>query len=184
MINLNMGGGSSKKSRPIPAIVIATALLVALVGFLWVFSNDDYVTPRPQPAAGGQGTGGGSCNGGEGKDQLVQILKVNGLKFSEQNIVWIACVKGKVTWLEKGNQNAGLTHIVLRHIGDWRNAFGLTDGNAIAEVIKTTLLQETPIGTDKNAVLYNITANGRSHIVTIVTGSNGYIITAFPRRSP
>ena len=60
--------------------------------------------------------------------ELIRQLKESGVAFSETDIVFITKdATGQIVWLETGNEGAGLTHIVKRHMGDFANAIGLTE---------------------------------------------------------
>ena len=67
------------------------------------------------------------------KSQFIQELKSKNIKFSEKDIQFITKDKtGQTVWLENGNSNAGLKHILdgngttKGHAGDFQRAFGIS----------------------------------------------------------
>jgi hypothetical protein len=57
--------------------------------------------------------------------KLLDKLKEAGVKFNQADTIWVAeYAKPGVplAWLEKGNVNAGLIHIIFRHAGEFATA--------------------------------------------------------------
>ncbi len=115
--------------------------------------------------------------------ELLSFLSDNEYKYTEEDIIFIARnEKGRIVWLEKGNDNAGLSHIILGHKEDFKRAFNVDEdkiaGFLYEVVVKGTIIKEYP---SKNGTgidtIYDY--NGR-YFTFIGTGSNGYIVTAFP----
>ena len=57
------------------------------------------------------------------KKAFIQELRNRGEKFNEEKIVFITKdATGQIIWLEKGNNLAGLEHIMQRHEKDFKKA--------------------------------------------------------------
>ena len=140
-----------------------------------------------------KGTSGHFSGTSGAKSQLIQELKDNNIKFSEKDMRFIAKDKtGQTIWLESGNSNAGLKHILdgngttKGHADDFQKAFGIsrsevptylesviTNGTVVSNKLK-------PIG---KRMGYERTYyyNGNYHVVTGI-GTNGFIVSAYPKR--
>lgn len=112
--------------------------------------------------------------------KLVDKLKDAGVKFDRANTIWVieyAKPGVPVAWLEKGTVNAGLTHIMFRHAGEFANA-GIRVED-IPAVVKTALTQGTRVGTQgAGRPIFEVTFNGKVHRVAVSVGDNGYVIGA------
>lgn len=115
--------------------------------------------------------------------ELIRELVAAGVSFTEDEIVFITKdATGQIVWLEKGNEKAGLTHIINRHLDDFSNAIGLTE-ESLPQFLEDVV--------SKGTVVSNIMANigtgytrvydydGSYYTVTGV-GTNGFIVTAYP----
>ena len=118
----------------------------------------------------------------QGQD-LLSELKASGYKYSEDDLIFIAHDRsGQLIWLEKGNESAGLTHIIERHAVDFQNAHGV-DKEGIAELLYR-------IVTNGTVVSNRLSINGQgfdrvydyddTYYTFTGIGSNGFIVTAFP----
>ena len=114
-------------------------------------------------------------------DYLIEELRNSGVKFTESDIVMITKTKkGELVWLEKGNQYAGLQHIISRHEQDFKNKFGILKHN-IPSFIKEVFSDDIEIKSIKkgNGVekifLYN-----QQYIILSGVGNNGFIVTMYP----
>ncbi len=112
---------------------------------------------------------------------LIDVLKREGVKFTEQDIAGILrTTSGRVVFLERGTVEAGLMHILEGHTADFA-AKGVASQEEIVNLILDTLRTETPVRTvGKSGLVYNVVAKGRAFLLTIVVGSNGFIVTAYP----
>ena len=90
---------------------------------------------------------------------------------------------GSIAWLEQGTSSAGLEHIINNH-GLQFAQFGIGEED-IPGLIMDTLSNKAPTQYIPDLVkgggqfIYN-TLGDVEHDFSIVVGSNGYIITAFP----
>jgi hypothetical protein len=120
--------------------------------------------------------GGGS---GSSYSKLVQELKDSGVKFNEDEIVEIVRGSdGKVVWLEKGNQSSGLEHIINRHSSQFITR-GIPEAQ-IPDAIVTAITEGDKILKVGNGIVYRFEYAGKTQNILIVTGNNGYIVTAYP----
>jgi len=123
--------------------------------------------------------------------ELISELKVKGIKFTEEDIVFITKDKtGQTIWLEKGSHSAGLEHILNGdgekpgHASDFENAFGITRDN-IPDLLKK-VISNGQVVSDTIKI-----KNGRQgyeriyyydgkHYVLIGIGTNGFVVSAYP----
>lgn len=117
------------------------------------------------------------------RDLLISELEQNGIKFTKEDIVFIAKDKtGKTVFLEKGNGAAGLQHILDRHEKDFLNK-GL-ERNDIPEIIMQALISGTKTGKTQGRPpgrpIYEVKYNGTVYNIAITVGSNGFIVGANP----
>ena len=127
------------------------------------------------------------------KSQFIQELKSKNIKFSEKDIQFITKDKtGQTVWLENGNSNAGLKHILdgngttKGHAGDFQRAFGISRAEIPAyleKVISNGKIVESKTKLIGNRTGYERTYyyDGEYHVVTGI-GTNGFIVSAYPKR--
>ena len=138
--------------------------------------------------------GSGLFKGTSGSQSaLISELKAKKVKFSVGDVKFVTRDKmGQIVWLEKGNSNAGLKHILdgngktPGHAADFQRAFGISRSEVPAYIEKVitngTVVNNKlkPIG---NRMGYERTYyyNGEHYVVTGI-GTNGYIVSAYPKR--
>ena len=99
---------------------------------------------------------------------------------------------GQIVWLEKGNSNAGLKHILdgngktPGHAADFQRAFGISRSEVpayIEKVITNGTVVNNKLKPVGNRMGYERTYyyNGEHYVVTGI-GTNGYIVSAYPKR--
>lgn len=72
-------------------------------------------------------------------DSLFAELESSGIKFSREATKWITKTpSNNITWLEAGNESAGLKHIMLRHSTEFAS-WGYKSEKAVSELIKKTV---------------------------------------------
>ena len=124
---------------------------------------------------------------------LIAELEKNKVKFTKENLVFITKdATGQTVWLETGNQSAGLEHILngdgksSGHVADFERAFGITKDaipsyleNVITygKIIDNKIVKKGSREGYTRVYLYE----GEYYVVTGI-GTNGFIITAYPRR--
>lgn len=115
--------------------------------------------------------------------QLVEELANCGEKVSMDKVVAVMKdTNGKLVWLEQGSKpSAGLWHILKKHAKHFLDkgvsAKDLPD--FITDVVKNgTVVNELP---QKGAKIYKVIfGNGKEGLLNVTTGSNGFIVTAYP----
>lgn len=121
------------------------------------------------------------------RKDLINELKQRNEKFAEENIVFIdRDSSGKIIWLEKGNQNAGLEHILhgnpakgtKGHEADFLKAFGVSK-DQLPAFLQNAIKSGNYTVID-GARIYSIPNYDKS--LSIIIGDNGFIVTAFPCR--
>ncbi len=128
-------------------------------------------------------------------ESLLDELERNGAKFNRDAVQFVTRDKtGQIVWLESGNSSAGLEHILHGngrtpgHAGDFARAFGVSESEvasylrsviAHGEVVSNEL---KPIGSSGRMGYERVYYyEGNYHVVTGI-GTNGFIVSAFPRR--
>jgi hypothetical protein len=113
----------------------------------------------------------------------IDILKNNGVKFTEENVV--ATTKtpdGQVVFLETGNSSAGLVHIIKEHVDDFAN-IGVS-ASEIPKVIMKTLSEGKIVGYQGRGTgrpIYQVEIDGKLQNIAITVGDNGFVVGANPR---
>ncbi|WP_196601643.1 hypothetical protein [Pectinatus frisingensis] len=156
----------------LPSVDLSTATTVGtpvVIGgaTLYLLSNGNWVKAASAASAS--------------SSQLFQELEELGVKFSRANTVGIVKTpSGVINWLENGNSGAGLQHIMERHSQEFEG-WGLTSESQVSQFILNTVKNGggTPLG-DNGARLYEVTINGVTKYMNVVTGSNGFIVMAYP----
>ncbi|QOV35461.1 RICIN domain-containing protein [Streptomyces ferrugineus] len=112
--------------------------------------------------------------------KLLDRLKDAGVKFNRPDTIWVieyAKPGVPLAWLEKGNVNAGLTHIAFRHAGEFANAGVRVED--IPALVKTALTQGTRVGTQgAGRPIFEVAFQGKTQRVAVSVGDNGYVIGA------
>jgi hypothetical protein len=118
---------------------------------------------------------------------LIDELTKRKVKFNVSEIVFITRdSSGQIVWLEKGNQLAGLTHIIKRHVNEFRRACGVKSQEIpefLKEVITKGKIQEVKSKMVNGHVEYakKIDYGGKYYILTAI-GDNGFIVSAYPQK--
>jgi|GEM_PF-3227453 len=112
--------------------------------------------------------------------KFIQELETLGIKFTKDAIVGIVKTPaGKITWLEVGSESAGLRHIMLRHSSQFAQ-WGLTTEAEVSEIILNTISKGGGTLMSDGTMVYDVIINGVTKQMKVVTGSNGFIVTAYP----
>ena len=127
---------------------------------------------------GGSGTGNPTSM--ELDPLLMQELEESGAKYTKEDVVLITKTpEGKLVWLEKGNESAGLQHIIKGHVSDFAER-----GIAESEIpgFLNDMLKTKPIKTGQNASgpFSEYIVNNKKYIIAY--GTNGYIVSFYPMR--
>lgn len=114
----------------------------------------------------------------------IDFLKTNNIKFSEKDLIsTIRAPDGKVIFLEKGTEKAGLSHILKGHQKDFENIGVKADD--IPKVLMEAVSNGKIVGYQgkgKGRPIYETIINGEKKGIAITIGNNGYIVGANPTR--
>lgn len=123
-----------------------------------------------------------SGTSGEGKALIDEVIS-NGDKISPDKVVMITRdPKGKIVWLEEGNNRSGLQHIINEH-GHEFNGKGISNED-IPDYVLEAVYQGNIVGTQGKRnprTVYEFVYNGVKQRIAVQVGSNGYIVGANPK---
>ena len=116
----------------------------------------------------------------------VAEMKANGVKFSESELVATGRdADGKVAFLERGNEKAGLEHIVKGHGADFEGR-GIAE-DQIPHAVMTSVTDGKQVGFQGKGTgrpIYETEIDGRTQHIAVTKGSNGFIVGANPAKAP
>lgn len=125
-----------------------------------------------------------SGTSGEGKALIDEVI-ANGDKISPDKVVMITKdPKGKIVWLETGNERSGLQHIIDKHEKEF-NGKGIANKD-IPNYVLEAVHQGNVIGLQGKRdprTIYEFTYNGVKQRIAVQVSSNGYIVSANPKGS-
>lgn len=118
-------------------------------------------------------------------DSLISELDDNNAKYNREDMRFIARdATGQVVWLEKGNAEAGLEHIFIRHAEDFKNKLGVSReniANTIYDIVCTGQVVSNKIrvmnGRENFERIYKYQG---SYYILAGIGSNGFLVSAYP----
>jgi len=114
------------------------------------------------------------------KNKLLDELAAQGIKHEPEDIIAIwKNAEGKIIFLEKGNKNAGLAHIIGEHGPEFAQA-GITEAE-IPSLLQEAVTNGTRIGSQgkgSGRAIYEVLFHGKLIKVAITIGSNGFIVGA------
>jgi filamentous hemagglutinin len=112
--------------------------------------------------------------------KLLEEMSGNGVKFNPQDVLRAGRnADGNIVFLETGNSNAGLEHIVQAHGKDFAN-IGVSE-DQIPDLVIEAATRGKSIGIQgRNRPVYQVDFNGSSYNVAVTVGSNGFIVGANP----
>ena len=114
--------------------------------------------------------------------RLLDELADSGVKYNPDDVVMITkTTKGKLVWLESGNDTAGFNHIIKEHATDFANK-GILQTD-IPRYISQALNEGKIVGYQGRGIgrpIYEFTYNGALQRVAITVGNNGFIVGANP----
>ena len=120
------------------------------------------------------------------KSALIAELAQLGIKHTPEKIVKIAKqADGKIVFLEEGNSDAGLQHILEKHSLEFADQ-GIKQ-NQIPDIIIKAITEGKAIryqGKKQTRIIYEVNFNGKTHYIALTVSDNGYIVGANPRTSP
>ncbi|MBD2692838.1 hypothetical protein [Anabaena catenula] len=119
------------------------------------------------------------------KAALLAALLEAGIKHNPEEIVQIAQQPdGKIVFLEEGNADAGLQHILEKHSSQFADQGIETD--QIADAIITAVTEGKIVGYQgrkKTRPIYEVNFNGKTLYISVTVSDNGYIVGANPKTS-
>ncbi|WP_084714855.1 RICIN domain-containing protein [Streptacidiphilus rugosus] len=112
--------------------------------------------------------------------KLVDKLQKLGITFSRKDLLWVTSMPGgQLAFLETGNINAGLIHVVARHGVEFAdNGITLRE---VPDLIRQALTDGKVIGyqgNDMGRPIYEILYKGVERHVAITVGDNGFVVGA------
>jgi hypothetical protein len=114
---------------------------------------------------------------------LIDDLGRSGIKHTPENIVDIRKTQdGKIVFLETGNRQAGLEHILVRHEQDFANV-GI-HADQIPDAVMTAVTQGKVIGhqgKNQGRTIYDVVFNDTRHRISVTVSDNGFIVGANPQ---
>ena len=111
------------------------------------------------------------------KSALITKLQNNGAKITPENVVDIRDVNGRTVWLETGNKEAGLVHIIERHGKEFAEK-GISE-KQIPEMLFKALDDDNIVGYQgkgKGRPIYEFDYGGQTHKWAITIGDNGFVV--------
>lgn len=120
------------------------------------------------------------------KIALIRELQETGIKHTPEKIIRIAKqTNGKIIFLEEGNSQAGLQHILEQHSNEFTE-LGIPL-EQIPDAIITAVTKGKILGYQgrkKTRVIYEISFNNEIYYIAVTVSKNGYIVGANPRTYP
>lgn len=115
-------------------------------------------------------------------EELIAELRQANIKHSEEKIIRIARNSdGKIVFLEEGNSQAGLQHIMEAHEADFiRRGYPPEE---IPDVVMSAVTEGKVVGyqgRDTGRPIYEITFNGKTDYIAVTIGNNGFVVEANP----
>lgn len=117
---------------------------------------------------------------------MINMLEKSGVKFTKENVLFVIKDKtNQMIWLEKGNNNSGLLHIVKNQKDNFKKAFNISE-NEIPNFLKN-VMTNSKIVSNKTKIINGKQGYERKYeyndkyIIVSGIGINGFIVTAYPR---
>jgi hypothetical protein len=113
------------------------------------------------------------------REALIEDLARLGVKFTLDNIVAIRRdATGRILFLEKGNSRAGLEHIVLQHGDDFAKRGIAVE--KIPDAVLKAAADGVQVAIQGTRPVYEVEFDGRTHLIAVTVGTNGFIVGANP----
>lgn len=109
-------------------------------------------------------------------NKLMSELAESGVKYNVDDVIMVTkTADGKLVWLEKGSDSAGLKHIINNHATNFADR-GITDiPKFLEETLKST---PTRMGSSSKGMFAEYIINGKEY--TVAYGNNGFIVSFYP----
>jgi hypothetical protein len=114
------------------------------------------------------------------KAALIAELQQAKIRHSPDKIIRITKLpNGKIVFLETGNLRSGLQHILTNHTPEFADR-GISE-DQIPDAVMTAVINGSIMGYQGvDRPIYEVTFNGRTQLIAVTVGSNGYIVGANP----
>lgn len=119
------------------------------------------------------------------REQMIQPLIDAGVKFNAKDVLFVTHDKsGRLIWLETGNSNSGLNHIVLKHSDDFLNKHNVTQDqipNHIKNIVQTGDVEyyRTVRKGNRDGLEILYSKNDEYYLLSGV-GTNGFMVSSYP----
>ena len=114
----------------------------------------------------------------------IKKLEEVGVKFNKDDVVFVTkSSDNQLVWLEKGNEIAGLQHIINRHKEDFFDFLGIYKSEIpakIKEIISSWQIISKKIKNIKGRDGYEVIYKKENISFLIAIGLNGFIVSAYP----
>jgi hypothetical protein len=125
-------------------------------------------------------------NNDEKSALLAELAQLGDIKHNPAKIVRIAKqADGKIVFLEEGNTEAGLQHILEKHSLEFAEQ-GITQ-NQIPDIVIKAVTEGKAIryqNKKQTRTIYEVNFNSKTHYIAVTVSDNGYIVGANPRTYP
>ena len=119
------------------------------------------------------------------KDEMLKQLIVAKVKFNADDVLFVTNDKsGQLIWLEKGNDNAGLNHILKKHSDDFFAKHNVSKDNIashINEIVTNGNIEYARVTKrgNRKGIEKLYSHNGKYYLLT-GAGTNGFMVSAYP----
>ena len=119
------------------------------------------------------------------KDDMLKPLIDAKVKFNADDVLFVTKDKSdQLIWLEKGNDNAGLNHILNKHADDFFAKHNVSKENIashIKEIVTNGNIEYSRLAKrgNREGIEKLYSHNGKYYILTGV-GTNGFMVSAYP----
>lgn len=116
---------------------------------------------------------------------MVKPLIDAGVKFNKEDVLFVTKDKGNhLIWLEKGNDYAGLNHILKRHSADFLKMHEVSKENItshINEIVTNGNIEYSRVvkRNNREGIERLYVHNGKYYLLTGI-GTNGFMVSAYP----
>lgn len=116
----------------------------------------------------------------------ISELEKAGVKFKKEDVIFVTKTKNKeLVWLEKGNSIVGLQHIIEGHEEDFNKYLNIKKSkipDKIEEIVSSWDRVSKKIkdvgGRDGYEMIHK---NKNDYVVIVALGTNGFIVSAYPK---
>ena len=119
------------------------------------------------------------------KDDMLKLLIGAKVKFNADDVVFVTKDKSdQLIWLEKGNDNAGLKHILNKHTDDFFAKHNVSKENIVSyikEIVANGNIEYSRLTKRGNREgIEKLYSHNDKYYLLTGTGTNGFIVSAYP----